>query len=42
MGDTASRMREIAGEGVTVLDGARIAAGATTGQLEAWVAGLGL
>ena len=42
MGDTASRMREIAGEGVTVLDGACIAAGATTGQLEAWVAGLGL
>ena len=42
MGDTASRMREIAGEGVKVLDGARLAAGVTTEKLEAWVEGLSL
>lgn len=42
MGDTASRMREIAGEGVRVLDGARLTAGVRAEQLEAWVAGLGL
>ena len=42
MGETAKRMREIAGEGVKVLDGARLAAGVTTEKLEAWVEGLGL
>lgn len=42
MGETAQRLREICGEGVTVLDGARIGAGATSEQLGAWAAGLGL
>ena len=42
MGETAGRLREICGPDVRVLDGARIAAGATSEQLAAWAAGLGL
>lgn len=42
MGETADRLREIAGEDVNVLDGARIAVGVTHDQLKAWAEGLGL
>ena len=42
MGETAARLREIAGEGVRVLDGDRFAVGATPEGLRAWANGLNL